>query len=70
MKLSTITKKLENAGFSVETNGSFFEASNVSGEIIRFTSNDGETVRRNGFSYSGVNSCAPTYGMTLAGCMS
>jgi len=65
MKLATAIKKLENANYKIETNGSFFLASKGE-ETISFTSN-GENAK--GFTYDSNSQCSPTTFKTLSQAM-
>jgi hypothetical protein len=64
MKASQAVAKLEKAGFSVVTNGTYYAAKNDSA-LVEFTATNGN-VKANGFSYYSSTACAPSYGLKLA----
>lgn len=66
MKLATATKKLENAGYKIQTNGAHYVASNDN-RTISFCANGDQVSSK--FTYDSVNACAPTYGLTLKAAM-
>lgn len=61
MKLDNAIKKLKEAGYQIETNGSFYSAF-LDGHEITFTAYDNKTSK---FSSGTPSACACTYGLTL-----
>ncbi len=68
MKVSTAIKKLEKNGYTITSEKGTHIA--TKGNVwLRFFENGPGTDRCSKFTYSTVNSCAPTYGLTLKAAM-
>ena len=66
MKLENAIKKLKNAGYKIETNGTFYSAF-LDGTEITFTAFENKTSK---FTCLYPSSCSCTFGLTLKNAMS
>lgn len=62
MKLVNALKKLENAGYSINNNGTFYSAQLKTVTISFIANIKGECSK---FTFNSTSSCAPTYGLSL-----